>query len=167
MPSIRSRSVGLATILLLVGGLPLLWPSTASANPIIHPIAVIWPFAWLALVPVVLVEAAVARHVLGWNYGRSLRMAGAANLLSTLVGVPVGTCLNPFLLMTGFSARWLLLMLVLPLYGVSVACEAFVADKFLELDVSRCPIWRWALVANGISYLIIVALVILELGTHP
>jgi hypothetical protein len=158
----RPRSIGFA----LSGFIGLLlWPTTASANPIVPPIAIIWPVAWLALVPVIFIEAAIARHVLGFSFGRAFRLASVANLLSTLVGVPVGTCLNPLPLLGYAGSWWFLPAIVLPLYGVSVASEAFVADKFMELYVSRRPVWRWALIANAVSYLLILAtLVILELN---
>jgi hypothetical protein len=157
MQGIRSEPSGFGFRLWLVGSLLLLWPSTASADSIIHPIVVIWPVAWLALVPVVLVEAAVARRIFGWSYARAFRMTTVANLFSTLIGVPVGTCLNPLPLL-GYAQGWRFLpAIVLPLYGVSVLSEAIVADKFMEQGVSRRPLWRWALVANAVSYLLILA----------
>src|SRR5437870_2145184 len=72
-----------------------LWPSTAWANPIIHPIAFVWPAAWILLVPVVFIEAAVAVRVLGVSYRVGVWLSFWANLLSTVLGVPIGTCFNP------------------------------------------------------------------------
>jgi hypothetical protein len=138
----------------------LFWPSTASADAIIHPIVVVWPLAWLAIIPVILVEAAVARRIFGWNRRRALHMAGVANLVSTLIGVPIGTCLNPLLLMRGLNPAGSLVALVAPLYFTSVLCEGFVADKFVDLYVSRRPVWRWALLANGASYLLVLAVLL-------
>ena len=157
MPGIRSRSLGAEDLFLFVGCLWLIWLSNASANPIVPPIAIVWPVAWFALVPVILIEAAVACRVLGWSYGRSLTMASAANLLSTLVGVPIGSCLIPLPLLSYIESWWFLPTMVLSLYGLSVVSEAFVADKFMDLYVSRRPVWRWALIANAISYLLILA----------
>jgi hypothetical protein len=157
----RSNAPGFGFLLWLVGGVLLLWPSTALANPIIPPVAIIWPVAWLALVPVVLVETAVACRVLGWTCGRALRMATVANLFSTLVGVPVGTCLNPVALLGPVDEWWSLPAVVLPLYGVSVVSEVYVADKFMELHVPRRPAWRWALIGNAVSYLLIFAVLAL------
>jgi hypothetical protein len=163
MPGFHSKSLGLGSWLAVAGSLVFLWPSTASADSIIHPIVVIWPVAWFALVPVVLVEAAVARKILGWSYGRAFRMATVANLFSTLIGVPVGTCLNPLPLLGHAQGWWFLPAMALPLYGVSVVCEALVANQFMEPNAPRRMVWRWALVANAVSYLLIlVALALLE-----
>jgi hypothetical protein len=157
MPGFQSKSLGLGSWLALAGSLVFLWPSTASADSIIHPIVVIWPVAWLALLPVIIVEAAVARRMLGWSYGRACWMSTVANLFSTLIGVPVGTCLNPLPLLGYAEKWWILPAMALPLYGVSVVSEALVAGQFMEPNVPRRMVWRWALVANAVSYLLILA----------
>jgi hypothetical protein len=157
MPGKRSRSLVVKNLFLLVGCLWLIWPSNASANPIVPPIAIVWPVAWFALIPVILVEAAVACQVLGWGFGRSLRMASAANLISTLVGVPIGSFLIPLPFLIFIRRWWFLPAMLLSLYGLSVFIEVLVADKFTELYVSRRPVWRWALISNAISYLLILA----------
>jgi hypothetical protein len=163
MPGSHSKSLGFGSRLALAGSLVFLWPSTALADAIIHPIVVIWPVAWLALLPVVLVEAGVARRILGWSSGRAFRMATVANLFSTLIGVPVGTCLNPLPLLGYAEKLWFLPAMALPLYGVSVVSESLVACQFMEPNVPRRMAWRWAIVANAVSYLfILAALALLE-----
>jgi hypothetical protein len=47
------------------------------------------PLMVCALVPVILVEVWVAKPLLGLTYGKSIRVLTAANIVSTLVGVPV------------------------------------------------------------------------------
>jgi hypothetical protein len=49
--------------------------------------------------------------------------------------------------------------MVLVLYGLSVVSEGFVAAKFMDANVPRHPIWRWALIANAFSYLLVLATV--------
>lgn len=157
MRDTRSRPALAAARLLWLGCLGLLWPSNAWANPIVPPIAFVWPISWLALVPVILVEAGVACWVLGWRYGQSLRMAAVANFFSTLVGVPIGSCLVPLPFLSYLGRWWFPPAMVIGLYGLSVVSEAFVADQFREPDAPRLPLWRWALIANALSYLLILA----------
>jgi hypothetical protein len=115
-------------------------------------IAIVWPIAWIALVPVVIVEAAFACRVLNWSFSRAFWMSLVANFISTLVGLPIGSCLNPLPLL-GLFNRWFYLPgIVISLYGVSVVCEALVAGKFEDLYVSRRSVWRWSLFANATSY---------------
>ena len=52
-------------------------------------IGVIWPGAWIALVPVILIEARIGRRILGTEPRRTLYAASAANLFSTLLGIPL------------------------------------------------------------------------------
>ena len=66
-----------------------LLPSIAWADAGIPMLVLVWPGAWLALLPVVLVEALVARRLLRLGFRRSLKVALVANLVSTGVGIPV------------------------------------------------------------------------------
>jgi hypothetical protein len=52
-------------------------------------LAAVWPVAWLAFIPVVLIESFVALKSLGLAFRRSLAVNAAANAVSTLVGIPV------------------------------------------------------------------------------
>src|SRR5437899_1592330 len=54
-------------------------------------IAVYWPPAWLAFIPVVLIESLVGLRMLRAKFARVLIAAGVANLFSTLLGIPI-TC---------------------------------------------------------------------------
>ena len=138
-------------------------PSTASANPLIPPIVVVWPATWILLVPVVLIEAAFAVRIFSVSYGAGLRLAFWANLWSTALGVPIGTCFNPIPLMipreeNGGLAGDLLFFasLVLPLYFVSVIAEYWVVRRLIDQPRGR-KIWRWAWLANGVTYSLIAA----------
>ena len=52
-------------------------------------IAAYWPPAWLALIPVVLIEALAGFRILRANFFRVLIASAAANLFSTVLGVPI------------------------------------------------------------------------------
>lgn len=83
-------------LILAVFGLGLLLARPAAANVGVPLLTVTWPGAWVLLVPVVVVEALVARWVLRLPWGRSALLAGAANLVSTAIAVPLSWLL-PFL----------------------------------------------------------------------
>lgn len=52
-------------------------------------LAVVWPFMWLAFLPVVVIESFVAVKSLGLRFRRAIVVTAAANAVSTLVGIPV------------------------------------------------------------------------------
>ena len=83
----RTQRRGSWTLLVAAGFL--LWPTPALADTGIPMLALVWPASWGLLVPIVLAEALVAVRVLGLSFGRSLKLAGVANLVSTLVGIPL------------------------------------------------------------------------------
>lgn len=61
----------------------------AHANMGIPMLAVVWPVMWILLVPIILMEAAVGTKLLHLEFIHALRIAAIANLISTLIGVPV------------------------------------------------------------------------------
>jgi hypothetical protein len=72
-----------------------------------------WPVVILALVPVVLIEAAVYRRRLGIAHGKALFPAGVANLASTFIGYPLAWILR----LIGQIVLTLLLIAVAGLVG--------------------------------------------------
>ena len=62
---------------------------TLFADTGIPMLAVVWPFMWLAFLPVVVIESLVALKSLGLRFRRALMVTAAANTVSTLVGIPV------------------------------------------------------------------------------
>src|SRR5258708_5219035 len=52
-------------------------------------IAVYWPPAWLAFIPVVLIEGFVGFRILRVNFGRVAVATAVANLFSTALGIPI------------------------------------------------------------------------------
>lgn len=87
--------------LLLVLGVP----SMAHANTGLPMLVLVLPGGALTLPMVILVEAAFLRQ-LGLGRARSLKISGAANALSTLVGVPLAWCGLVIVEMLGGSIVW-------------------------------------------------------------
>ncbi len=149
------RSFG-ALVALAVG----LWPATARADTILHPIVVVWPAAWALLIPIVLIEAAIAVRVIGVRFSQGVWLSFLANLVSTVIGVPIGTCANPFPLMmiahgggNGLASQLSFFATLLPpLYLVSVLTEGWVARRYLAEPIERQKAWRWAWLANLVTY---------------
>ena len=79
----RSRPKGLLVLLMCLG-----FPSLGRADTGLPMIFVEWPAMLLALVPVVLIEAAVYRRELRIPFRQALHPAGVANAASTLIGYP-------------------------------------------------------------------------------
>ena len=52
-------------------------------------IGVYWPPAWLAFIPVVAIEAWWARRVLGNDWKKAVASTLVANLISTIIGIPL------------------------------------------------------------------------------
>jgi len=52
-------------------------------------LALMWPISWLLLVPVIVVEAAVAHDLLCLASRRALFVSAVANTTSTLLGIPI------------------------------------------------------------------------------
>jgi hypothetical protein len=65
-------------------------------------LVVLWPGSWLVLLPVIVVEALVARRLLHLEFRESLKLSAVANLWSTLVGIPMTWCV---LLLLGLIAK--------------------------------------------------------------
>lgn len=74
------------TLLLLVLGF--VSPGLAEANAGIPMIMLLWPGAWLLFVPIVVLEAQVARRLFSVPWRSALMLSGEANLYSTLAGIP-------------------------------------------------------------------------------
>ena len=139
----------------LISGLSLIafWPANASANAVLPPSIMIFPTAWYLLPWIIVIEAWVGIVVVGWGVGRSFLISLAANLLSSLVGIPVAVL--DISALKDFEFRlWYFPALVVPLFVASVLVEGYVATMFTSIDQPIRPIWRWALIANSISYLL-------------
>jgi hypothetical protein len=78
-----------STRLLAVVAVLAIVPITARADIGLPLIAVFLPPMWLALIPIVVVEAAVNSRLLAVPFRRTLMPASVGNLVSTLAGIPV------------------------------------------------------------------------------
>jgi hypothetical protein len=67
----------------------LLWSGVANANAGLPMLLVIWPLAFAGIIPVIAVEAWVVRRGTGVSWRVSLWEMTKANLVSTLVGLPL------------------------------------------------------------------------------
>ncbi len=52
-------------------------------------LALLWPALWMLFIPIVIIEAWVARRIVDLDWKTSLKKAGLANAISTLVGIPL------------------------------------------------------------------------------
>ena len=52
-------------------------------------LALAWPAQWLALIPIILVESEIFRRALQLPFRSLIKPIGKANLVSTLVGIPL------------------------------------------------------------------------------
>ena len=69
-------------------------------------IAVYWPPAWLAFIPIVLIESYVGFRTLSVKFVRVLIASAVANLVSTLLGIPITWFALALIELIGFgSAR--------------------------------------------------------------
>ncbi|WP_437630374.1 hypothetical protein [Sorangium sp. So ce854] len=159
----------------------LLWPKAALANAGIPMIFLVWPASWIVFVPVVLVEAAVARRVLRLPTREAIVLSLAANAWSTLAGIPVTwalltvieMALGPTLLTTLPELRAAPAWLLIPLYApwlppVKERWIGFAAAAFLCVPFFFASVWiearsagrrvpaadalRWAKRANVATY---------------
>ena len=80
-------------------------PSTASANAGYPMMLAVWPALWMAILPVIALEALIAAHVLGLRPLEALRISSVANAASALVGVPL-TWVALALLRPNLEADW-------------------------------------------------------------
>jgi hypothetical protein len=167
-----------------VGGLLVAMPSPALANVGIPMLAYAWPVAWLLLIPVILLEALVARRILRAGWSSALKITGLSNFVSTLIGIPlawaavllIGTVVHGVVprpldrwAITPFYAAWLPplserhpwlfpasgALLCIPFLFASVWIERIVAQRFAGFQPTDIRCWAWR--ANLLSYSLIAA----------
>jgi hypothetical protein len=165
------------------------WPRTANADAGVPMIAVLWPWAWAAFIPVCLIEALVAKRLLSLPLRQCARLSVVANAWSTLVGIPL-TWLALFLVeMGGGLGLWVsgaepgpvwtavLSPIDAPWLGPQArpwhvfAAAAILCIPFLFVSI-RIERWsaaknvpfeaarRWAVIANLATYIPIIAFLV-------
>jgi hypothetical protein len=146
------------------------------ANAGIPMLVVYWMGAFFLIIPIVLVEGALYRHLTHDRWGASLWVAFWANAASTLAGIPL--VWGAFFLLELLSnhpdpntlwglvqtAAWLpplstedtwrvpaaALILSVPFFLVSVAVEGAAAKMVADAGTSR--VWDWSWRANTVTY---------------
>jgi hypothetical protein len=83
--TLRNRKGAVAVLSVAAGVVLSTQPAHADIG--LPMLAVVWPVSWALLVLIIPLEAWIAARLVGSD--KALRMATAANLVSTLVGVPV------------------------------------------------------------------------------
>jgi len=67
----------------------LLVPTLAWANVGVPMLAVAWPVSWVAFIPICILEAVMAKRMLKLTVYQAAKVSVLANLVSTLVGIPL------------------------------------------------------------------------------
>lgn len=52
-------------------------------------LALLWPASWVLFIPIVIIEAWVARRIVELDWETSIAKVGIANAVSTLIGIPI------------------------------------------------------------------------------
>jgi len=69
-------------------------PTIGYADAILPSLVLIWPITILLLIPIVVVEALYSKSHLGMNFWEAIRVMGVANILSSIVGLPIASLLS-------------------------------------------------------------------------
>lgn len=88
------------TAVSMVAGM-LAWTTPANADAGVPVLAVVWPWFWLLMIPIVLVEARIAERECALGRKRAFIAALSANLVTAVAGVPVAS-----IAMIGLSLAW-------------------------------------------------------------
>jgi hypothetical protein len=137
-------------------------PCSARADAGVPMLVLIWPASWILFIPVVALEAWIARKIVGLTVKRSVLASACANAVSTLVGIPLVWALLVVIELTfskggqGFGidtfwrrayavtvqAPWLIpyeseLHWMIPLAAVVLLVPFFFASVFIERVVFR------------------------------
>ena len=64
-------------------------PNSAQADIGLPMLAIVWPGSWILILPIIILEALIAKRILNSNWGLAFKISGAANAVSTIVGIPI------------------------------------------------------------------------------
>jgi hypothetical protein len=137
-------------------------------------VALYLPPAWLALLPIIFIESGYGVRRYNLSFRRAFLAQATANCLSTVIGIPITwlaiVLIQIVTLPGGVGPAWLLpdpswwsvaaaiAVLTVVFYFMSVATEGFVVARFFR-QVPRQTIRRWMIQANGITYMLLLALI--------
>lgn len=103
---------------------------------------------WASLLAIIPLEALLARKWIGCRWNKAIIASAAANLASTVVGIPLTLVyvgpIGPLLPVVA-------LVLLVPMYFVSVGVEYLVLGSIVRWE-SRARVSKWAWRANLVSY---------------
>ena len=91
-------------------------------------LVVVWPVAWVAFLPVVLIESLVALKSLHLGFRRALLVIAAANAVSTLVGIPI---------------TWLVLVIIQIMVGDHSLTHWYANDTLIQSALAVSPQAAW------------------------
>jgi hypothetical protein len=103
----------------------ILFAFDAKADMGLPMIVIVWPGAWVLLLPIILIEAIVAHRILNLVWSKSIKVSAMTNAVSTIAGIPI-TWLFLALPLWGIGAigflsklpKWLSFALMLPFYAL-------------------------------------------------
>ena len=157
--------------------------TSARADAGVPMLAIFLPPMWLALVPVIFLEAFIIKRFSAVRFGRALAASSIANIASTIVGVPVAwvilavgemlCCGGALGLATPLSkiyavtvqAPWLIpyesdlpwmVPAALATLGIIFAAVSIAIETPIASRILRAPsrsMWRAMTWANGVSYI--------------
>jgi hypothetical protein len=121
----------------------LVLPGVALANIGIPMLVVAWPTAWVLLLPVILTEMLIAERILGLTWRQGLRLSTYANVVSTLIGIPLTWCLM-------FAAEMGVFLIVDALHVSNTALDSPLAIALFPLLAAWIgPGSKWQIWAAG------------------
>jgi hypothetical protein len=166
----------------------LITPSFMLANVGIPTIAIIWPFFWLAFIPVIFIETVAMRRAFSqYPFGKLLFFNLVSNAASTFVGIPLAYALfymisifayNNFPLEAresltntiwsymfaygGFSWEFCvaIALLLIVFFVISVFVERWVFSKMVDREFDKQLLTKEVIKANVASYLFLVIILI-------
>ena len=118
--TLRMRRIACTRNVVLALAFLAVFPSAAQANMGLPMIAIFLPPMWLALVPIMIVEALVIARATGTSVGRAIGGTSIANVVSTIIGVPLLWCLLAGLQLAMFGSAAGLHSQWTKLYAVTV-----------------------------------------------
>lgn len=83
----RSRAATCTAAAVGLGILVLPFPARANAG--VPMLLLVWPASWVLFIPIVAIEAWIARRIVAMTIGRSVLATAVANAASTLAGIPL------------------------------------------------------------------------------
>ena len=136
-----------------------LWSATAFANMAIPYFFIVLSYAWMLLIPVIVIEAIVIKRRLSQPFSDSLGMSAVVNVISAILGVVVLFVLSMVLaevgfeMLSGWPAKLPFFLALVPSYFVTVWVEARVAITLPIFKSYAFPeMFKVFVVANLYSY---------------